>query len=123
MAFTAEKTKKDIKKVSQNIIKIYARKEAAAFALASSFAIKSLNLFRQNQSGGKYWENKTQQAFNRVFANAFKDSAGLGFFIAHGVDYGVYLELANDRKHAALEPITSEMAVRFIKELKILYGK
>lgn len=120
---TAKKTEADVKKVTAKIIGIYARREASAFALAQSFAIRSLNTFRKNQSNGKYWQNRTQQAFQRVFSNAFKDATGLGFYLAHGVDYGIYLELANNRKNAALKPITSGIAIAFVRSLKKLYGK
>ena len=120
---SARKTEKSIKKVSKNILAIYARKEIAAFAIAASFAIKALNQFRRDQSGNKFWTNRTQQALQRVFSGPFKDSEGLGFFLAHGIEYGVFLELANNRKHAALVPITKGLVGSFISNLKVLYGK
>ena len=122
VSYKATKTAKDVKTVSTKIIKIYAQREAAAFALAQSFAIKAHNIFKTNQSAGKYWSNKTFNAFDRVFANAFHDSTGVGFFLAHGIEYGIYLELANDRKHKALKPIMSGLAISFIRRLKNMYG-
>jgi hypothetical protein len=118
----APRTEKDVKKVSVEIRRIYRRREVIAFALASSLAIRAINLFRKNQSNNKYWINRTSQALNRAFSDAFKDSKSIGFFLAHGVKYGVYLELANDRKHEALRPIISGLAIKFVKDLKFLYG-
>ena len=118
----AKQTAQDVKKVSRNIEEIYRRREIIAFALASSFAVRALNLFRNNQSGEKYWQNQTQQAFQRVFSDAFKENNAIGFYIAHGVEYGISLELANNRDHAALRPITSGLAINFIRQLKQLYG-
>jgi hypothetical protein len=47
----------------------------------------------------------------------------VGWFLAHATDYGVYLELANDRKHAALLPTTLRYYSRFMRDLKsILEG-
>jgi hypothetical protein len=56
-----------------------------------------------------------------VFSNAFKDDNIIGWYIAHGVEYGVYLELANDGAHQALRPIVEEFMSPFFKDVKSLY--
>ena len=71
---------------------------------------------------GKYWHNQTEQAAARVFAKAFRDGKDFGWFIAHGVDYGVYLTLANDRKHDGLTPIIKRYAGRYFNDVKKLFG-
>lgn len=114
-------TKKSVKKVNENILKRYVKKEAIAYALAQSFAIKCINYFRENQSKDKYWINRTQQAFQRVFAGAYLESVAIVFFMAHAVPYGPYLELANDRKHEALRPIIKMFARKFVHELRKIY--
>lgn len=112
---------KSIEKVSENIGQIVERRKIQSFALAASFAVKILNRFRANQSNEKYWENRTQQAFQRVFSGVINDSDGIGFFIAHGVDYGIYLELANFRKHAALRPLAEIHALLFRAQLRKIW--
>jgi len=116
-------TERDVKIVTRNIEQIFKNKEEMAFALASSYAVTILSTFRSNQAGGMYWNNKTFNAYNEVFSDAFKDSEGVGFFISHGVTYGKYLEFANNRDHAALVPLTNEIAPRFLEDLRKLYGK
>jgi hypothetical protein len=120
--FKATKTASDVKKVAKRVRQGFANNEAAAFALASSFAVKMLNQFREDQKGEKYWKNQSEQAFRGVFTGPFRDSEGLGFFIAHGVDYGVYLELANNRKNAALRPLAKKFVIPFRNAIIKLYA-
>jgi len=74
-------------------------------------------------SFGNFWDNQTAQAAAGVFSNAFKDERSVGWFLAHGVFYGVYLELANDRKHEALRPIVQQYAGKFLEDIKKIYVK
>jgi hypothetical protein len=70
---------------------------------------------------GKYWNNITEQAAARVFTNAFIGNYEYGWFIAHGIDYGVYLTLANNRRHDALWPIVKRYAGRYFADVKKLF--
>jgi uncharacterized protein (DUF2336 family) len=112
--------------VIRNIASIYERRRAAVYALCLSYAARALNKFRADQpavpgTAGKYWNNQTGQAAARVFANAAMEENVLSWFMAHAVQYGVYLELANDRKHEALRPIIQEFIEPFTKDLRELY--
>ena len=53
-----------------------------------------------------------------MFAKAFQDANSIGFFLSHGKSYGVYLELANDRKFEVIRPIIQSLAPEFIKAIK-----
>lgn len=96
-------------------------------ALNRYYATLAINYFLQEQKPGidkpgKWWHNQTSQAAVRMFANAFKDGRDYGWFIAHGVDYGVYLTLCNDRRHDALTPIIKRFAGRYFNDVKKLFG-
>ena len=65
------------------------------------------------ESSGLGWDNETKQALQRLFSDSFMEDDSVGFFLAHGVEYGVYLELANDRKHELLRPTAEKYALRF----------
>jgi hypothetical protein len=95
----------DIEKVNQNIADAFERKIAAGFALFEDEAIRTIQEFNDLQAGGEFWENRTFQAKDRMFTEAFKSDEAIGFIMAHGVQYGVYLELANNRKHQAIRPM------------------
>ena len=111
----------DIRRVLSNTDKIYQERRVKLFALSLSYAGRAVNLFRQRQSGGEYWENQTNQALTRMFSNAFIDGDQVGWFLSHGVQYGVYLELANDRQNEAIAPIIRELAPKFFKDVKELF--
>lgn len=116
-----------IDNVKRNIDKIYARRKAALYALAISYAGQALSIFRKEQAEQTFWNNRTNQAYQRVFSKAFKIDKKLvqdeiGFFLSHGVIYGIYLELANDRKNEALRPIMMSLAPKFIADAKKIVG-
>lgn len=53
-------------------------------------------------NGGSYWEDPTV----------------LKVYLAHSVEYGIYLELANDRHYAILEEAISEYKQQFYDGVK-----
>ncbi|MDD5303036.1 MAG: hypothetical protein PHS14_07985 [Elusimicrobia bacterium] len=124
--------------VSRNLDAIYARKRAAVFALCLHYAALVLAEFREQQmvgpgggswidryngrGKGRYWNNQTETAAREVFSDAFSDGDDIGFFIAHMVEYGVYLELANDRRHEALRPLIEKYYPRFRKDVEAIYA-
>jgi hypothetical protein len=124
--------------VSKNLGAIFARKRAAVVALCLAYAGMILAEFRVQQmvgpgggswidryngrGAGRYWNNQTETAAKTVFADAFIDGEDIGFFIAHMMDYGVYLELANDRRHEALRPLIEQFYPRFKRDLQAIYA-
>ena len=71
---------------------------------------------------GRWWFNQTEQAAARMFARAFREGKSYGWFLSHGVNYGIYLTLANDRKHDALTPIIRRFAGRYFEDVKKIFG-
>lgn len=108
----------DSRRVAENVRKLYEIRKAKLYALAISYAARALNIFRQEQGEQTFWENQTNQANSRMFAKAFVNKSDIGFFMSHGVLYGVYLELANDRKNEAIRPIMMVLAPQFLKDAK-----
>jgi hypothetical protein len=112
----------DTKKVKAKVTNIFAQRQSQVFALAQFYAAKTLSFFQANQlrsENGRWWTNQTYQASQRVFTNAFIDGKAIGYFIAHGIEYGIYLTLANNRAHDALTPCI----FRFFKEFKRDLGR
>jgi len=108
--------------VKSNVQKIFNRKYNAAIALCYEYAGMVLNSFLQQQSRNKFWTNRTYVALDTVFSRVIVEKDVVGFFLAHSVEYGVYLELANDRKYAALAPVMMKFLARFEKDLQEIYG-
>ena len=90
------------------------------FALSLSYAGKAINQFRAFQDGNVFWDNQTNQAQNRMFSNAFIEKDVVGWFLSHDVEYGVYLELANDRQNEAIKPIIEILAPQFFADARKL---
>lgn len=111
----------DTNKVTGNIRKIYGQRAVKLFALSLSYAGQAINIFRQEQSEQTFWKNQTGQASSRMFSNAFIEGSTVGWFLSHGVEYGVYLELANDRQNEAIRPIIRALAPKFFKDAEGLY--
>lgn len=111
----------DTNNVKKNISEAYIRKQIALYSISLYYASEALSEFRSRQSTGEFWDNQTNQAMDRVFSDAFIIQGGVGFRLSHGVGYGVYLELANNRRHEALRPIIEKMKTRYMWACGELY--
>jgi len=113
--------------VKKNVRDAYSdRLIPAAYAVCLYVAALALNYFRSVQppmpgKKGRFWANKTAQAALRMFTDAFHDSNSIGWLMAHGVDYGVHLELANDRKREAIRPVIKRYASRFLRDIQKVF--
>lgn len=116
--------KPDVSGVVRNLYEIYDRKTAAIYALCEEYAARALADFRSNQDANYFWTNRTHTAAREMFAEAFREvgDQAVGWFLAHGAEYGVYLELANDRKYAAIWPTVLKFESLFRKDLSELWG-
>jgi hypothetical protein len=116
----------DINRVTGKIKTIYERRRAYLYALSLAYAGHAIRRFRAQQpavSGerGKYWTNRTAQAAARMFTRAFMDGDSVGWRMSHGVKYGVYLELANNRRGEAIRPIVEAFGLAMIAAAKKYY--
>ncbi len=107
--------------VKAELRKIYARKYAAIRALCERYAAEAELLFNSAQNDDYFWENQTMQAKDSVFSGTFEKNNMVGFFLAHGKDYGVYLELKDNRKHESLRPVIAGLVPQFMKDLKEIW--
>jgi hypothetical protein len=115
----------DARRVSIGIADRVQKSKLAILALAESHRGAMQDEFLNNQPAqqgavGKYWTNRTSDARNRVFSEVINKADAVGFFMAHGIDYGVYLELANDRQNEALRPLIEKYGRAFIERVRKL---
>ena len=111
----------NVAEVSKNIENLYDKRRVAVYALCLNYAARVIRYFRQEQRQEWYWDNQTNIAMNTVFSKAFKEDDTLGFFLAHTQQYGIKLELGNNRQHAALNPIINKYLPKFQADLAKLY--
>jgi len=50
------------------------------------------------------WTDRTSDAKNRLKGSCDNTITGVRITLAHGVDYGLWLELANEKRYAVIEP-------------------
>lgn len=116
-------TAQDVIKVAKNIVDAYNRKRVALYVLSLDYAGRIINDFRQIQEGAElYWENQSGDAARTMFSDAFLNDKEVGFFMSHMQQYGIYLELANDRQNEAIRPLIQKWAPRFFKDAKEIIG-
>ena len=95
--------------VKKNISNLYEIRRVKLYALSLSYAQRATKRARAN----KKWTDRTGDAVKRMFSRRIDDGDDLGFFLSHGVEYGIYLELANDRKYEIIRPIIADLADKF----------
>ena len=109
--------------IKQNIAAVYKRRKNALIARSYQYAGFALQRFRQKQPTGPgikgaFWTNQTSIAADKVFSGVISEKGVVGFFLAHNVEYGVSLELANDRRHESLRPTVMAFYSRFDRDVK-----
>ncbi len=120
-------TSDDINRVTGKIVSIYERRRAYLYAISLAYAGRAIARFRAQQpaiSGqrGMYWTNRTAQAAARMFTKAFMDGNSIGWLMAHGVPYGVKLELSNNRRNEAIRPLVEAYGQAMLAAVRKYYG-
>lgn len=109
----------DSKQVASMYAKIWTTKTLPAlYALAQGVALEALNSAKESAP----WNDQTTSARRLLFAEAFQEDKAVGFFVAHGVQYGVYLELSNDRKNEILRPTVEEYGAKYLIGVRRIVG-
>ena len=115
-----------IQKVMANINGIYGKKRIAVLARCKDYAERAEQRAKASQGlekgTGKFWTNRTSEGVKgiRGFTEQSEEYAAWG--IKHTKEYGKSLELANNRKHALLEPTVRELVPAFMDEVRKIYG-
>jgi len=76
---------------------------------------------KEEQRQETYWLNRTHNALNGLFGNVQVRPATISVVLGHTMDYGVFLELANDGKHAILKPTLDGAADRIVASYERLW--
>lgn len=109
--------------VAANVEAIFQKKLATLYALAKRLALECVQEAQQRQLGGnEFWNNETKTAVRTLFGDAFQDDVAVGFFLAHFIEYGIYLELANDRQNAILVPMIEKYALLYKLGAQEIFG-
>ncbi len=70
------------------------------------------------------WTDRTNMAKALLSANVSQpNETTLRITLAHGVDYGIWLELANEKNYAIIAPTIREEGPRIVEDLNNLISK
>ena len=71
---------------------------------------------------GYPWINRTKRAVRAVNAIVNADMDTISVQLSHGIYYGAYLEYAQNRKYAVLEPLIRQYTPQLMTDLKKVMG-
>lgn len=89
----------DTSDLSDGLKEFERRAEAAIQLYAETSALKLQNHARENAP----WTDRTGHARQRLSGKAEPTDTGYDLILAHGVDYGIFLELANEKRYAIIQ--------------------
>lgn len=69
------------------------------------------------------WDNHTGDARRRLKGTYQKQDDGFLIILSHGVDYGIFLELAHEKRFAITVPTAKEKGPEIMKEFEGLLDK
>jgi hypothetical protein len=109
--------------VKATIRDIYDKRRAAILGIARDYAALMIQWFRANQIAKKWWNNQTGDAMAGIVSLSGGDltpEGDVSMHANHMMQYGIYLELSNNGKHAALRPMMIEFAGKYIAACRAL---
>lgn len=114
----------EIKELCSGLENIRSAAPDAILMLAYQGGLKLQNFARENRK----WTDRTGAARQRLIGGAATTGSGYRIYLAHGVDYGIWLELANEKRFSiiphAIEYVgTFEIMPSFEKLIERLGGK
>ena len=90
----------DFGDMKRNLSMIPERTEKALIAYGNTAAAK----LQGDAQASRTWTDRTAHAVQRIKGYCVHTGTGIRIYLAHGVDYGVYLEFANGKKYAVIFP-------------------
>lgn len=69
------------------------------------------------------WTDRTAHARQRLHSSAKRIDTGIRIVLAHGVEYGVYLELAHEKRYAVIYPTLLKMGPQVMEGLEGLFNR
>jgi hypothetical protein len=100
--------------VNRNLMALADRQKAALLALSEQYAARMEAYAKAN----KRWQDRTGNARQGLFGYSIMRDQSLITRVAHTVDYGVYLELANQGRFAILLPTVRRFVADYLEDAK-----
>lgn len=93
-------------------------------AVVLMYAATKASVLESSMKQGRPWTDRTGMAKATLSAKVSQPSESLvRITLAHGVSYGIWLELANEKNYAIIAPTVDEEGPRVIAELNGIMDK
>ena len=116
----AFKFKFDASKMAENLDNVLGTKAKAAMRMYAESAAQNLEAHKKDK---RPWTDRTGMAKARLNGSVQEVSEGLRIALAQGVDYGIWLELANEKKYAIIQPTIQSKSGEVIEGFEGLLDK
>lgn len=103
----------DISGMVTGLQKLESRSDAAI----RMYAEQGAEMLRDSAQENRRWTDRTGQARQRLNGYVGKIAEGYRITLAHGVDYGLWLELANEKKYSIIP-----QTIEYVGTFEILPG-
>lgn len=84
------------------------------------FAVQGAKKFENYAKKNRRWTDRTGHARQRLTGSVDVKVHKVTIYISHGVDYGVYLELAHNMKYAILEETVEQVSTEILEGCRTL---
>ena len=88
-----------------------------------SYGETSAQKLRELAAENRPWTDRTAQARQRLHGECERYDTGIRISLAHGVEYGVYLEFAHEKRYAVIYPILQREAGNVMQGLYNLFER
>lgn len=105
--------------ITNNLETMKKKADAALLLYTKTSALKLQNYMRSNAN----WTDRTGRARQTLTGTGYKDGNDYVVKLAHGVSYGVFLELAHEKKYAIVRPTIQTQGNEVIAAFDDLLGK
>lgn len=103
----------DISKLANGLIGAQDKADLAIRMYAEQGARQLENFAKENRR----WTDRTGHAWQRLTGYVGKSEMGYRIYLAHGVDYGIWLELANEKRFSIIP-----QAIEYVGAFEIMPG-
>lgn len=109
----------DFSELYDALEKLPERLEEALMGYGKTSAKKLRTLAVKNRP----WTDHTAHARQRLHGECERYDTGIRMILAHGVEYGVYLEFAHEKRYAVIYPILQREAGNVMQGLRNLFER
>lgn len=105
---------------ASDLLKSLERAETKSQVAIKMFATEGAKKFENYAKKNRPWTDRTGHARQRLVGWVEVLANKVRIHIGHGVDYGIYLELAHEKKYAILQPTVNALSKEVLEGYKDL---